>query len=53
MEKSSESESDLPFWDQKVKYCYTNGFLFHFGDVFVFKGLLLKNKNLKLKKVLT
>ena len=40
MEESSESESDLPFWDQKVKYCYTNGFLFRFGDVFVFKGLV-------------
>ena len=29
MEESSESESDLP--DPNVSYCYTNGFLFHFG----------------------
>ena len=29
MEESSESESHLP--DPKVSYCYTNGFLFHFG----------------------
>ena len=53
MEESSESESDLPFWDQKVKYCYTlTVFFFILAMSLCLKDLLtlLKNKNFEVKK---
>ena len=43
--KSSGSESDFcPFLDQKMRYCYNNGFLFHFGGsplIFLANWILL------------